>query len=375
MTKMRFSGALAGVAVIAMVALAGGDAASAYRAASAPEPADRPDVVVIGTGGTIAGIGESRVSFQSYQPGGLPTRDLVGFLQPEIGQVADVSTVDFGAKGSGEYTIADYHDLSRLVDEQLKRADAAVVTTGTQTMEELAYWLDLTVRSPKPVVVTGAMRPWTVVGSDGPPNLYNAVLLAASGRTRCFGSVIMLNDEILAARDATKTSTTRLDTMRSPEFGSLGTVDEQRIRLLRAPARVRDCDRPQHWRTPFDLATISRERLPRVEVVYTYADAAGEPVTALVDAGVTGLVFAGTPSPRQFEAAMPAMASGVTVVAANRNVTGAVYDTPGAVIPAEELRPQKARLLLLLALARTDDPAQVRAWFQRYGVPEFDPVG
>jgi L-asparaginase len=249
-----------------------------------------------------------------------------------------------------------------------------VITTGTQTMEELAYWLDLTVRSAEPVVVTGSMCPWTVIGSDGPPNLYNAVVLAASRRTTCFGSVITLNDEIFAARDATKTSTTRLDTIQSPELGSLGTIDEQRIRLLRAPARVRDCAQPKRWRTPFDLATMPRERLPRVEVVYTYADAAGEPVTALVDAGVTGLVFAGTPSPRQTGPALAAVKSGVTVVAATRNTSGAVYANPGGVIPAEDLLPQKARLLLLLALARTDHPARIRDWIQQYGVPEFDPV-
>ncbi|GAB3158681.1 L-asparaginase 2 [Micromonospora sonneratiae] len=343
-------------------------------AASAPKRDALAKVAVIGTGGTIAGKSESRVGFQSYQPGRTPTAELVQYLQPEVGQIADVSAVDFGGKGSGEYTIAEYHDLTRLVDEQLARADAVVVATGTQTMEELAYWLDLTVRSPKPVVVTGSMRPWTVIGSDGAPNLYNAIVLAASRRTHCFGAVIMMNDEILAARDATKTSTTRLDTIQSPELGILGTVDEKRVRLLRAPARTRDCAQPQQWRTPFDLATMPRDRLVRTEVVYTYADAGGEPITALATAGVKGLVAAGTPSPQQTTALMAAMQSGVVVVAANRNNSGAVYDTPGPVIPAEDLLPQKARLLLLLALSRSSDPAQVRSLFQRYGVTEFDPI-
>jgi L-asparaginase len=343
-------------------------------ASGARKPADPPKVAVIGTGGTIAGEAASRVDFQTYQAGKLPIGDLVKSLQPEVGKVADVSTSDFGTKGSGDYTIADYYDLSRQVDEQLKRADAAVITTGTQTMEELAYWLDLTVRSSKPVVVTGSMRPWNVIGSDGPSNLYNAVVLAASGRTACFGSVIMLNDEIMPARDATKTSTSRLDTFQSPELGNLGTIDGKNIRLLRAPARFRDCGQASRWQTPFDLATMQRDKLPRVEIFYTYADAGGEPVTAFANAGVRGLVAAGTPSPQQFTAATAAIKSGMTVVASNKNNTGAVYDTPGGVIPAEDLLPQKARLLLLLSLARTGDPAQVRRWFDEYGVPQFTPA-
>ncbi|MBB4960242.1 asparaginase [Micromonospora polyrhachis] len=334
----------------------------------------RPKVAVIGTGGTIAGKSESRVGFQSYQPGRTPVAELVDFLQPEVGQVADVSSVDFGEKGSSEYTIAEFHDLSRLVDEQLTKADAVVVATGTQTMEELAYWLDLTVRSPKPVVVTGSMRPWTVIGSDGPPNLYNAITLAAGRRTRCFGTVIMMNDEILAARDATKTSTTRLDTLQSPELGILGTMDEKNVRLHRAPARVHDCAQPKQWRTPFDLATMPRDGLAKVEIVYSYADAGGESITAMAAAGVKGVVAAGTPSPAQTAALMSSTQSGMAVVAANRNNTGAVYDTPGPVIPAEDLLPQKSRLLLLLALSRTGDPAEVRSLFQRYAVPEFGPI-
>lgn len=323
----------------------------------------KPKVVVIGTGGTIAGAAESRVSFESYRPGRLPAADLVKDLQPEVGEIADVSVRDFGGKGSTDYTLADYHDLSRLVDRQLAAADAVVVATGTQTMEELAYWLDLTVRSPKPVVLTGAMRPWTAIGSDGPPNLYNAIRVAAGRRTRCFGAVVTLNGEIFAAREVTKTSTQRPDTFAAPETGRLGSIGDQGVTLLSTPART--C-----VKTPFDLSKISRDKLPRTEIVYTYAQAGGEPVKAFADAGVKGLVFAGTPSPGQFEQAQAAAKKGMVLVAANRNTSGAVHpDVPG-VIAAQDLHPQKARLLLTLSLAAARDPRQVEELFAEYGTPQ-----
>ncbi|WP_186316239.1 asparaginase [Catellatospora sichuanensis] len=360
-------------AAMAAVMLTTGVGGSGAAGVGGQTAAGRPSVVVIGTGGTIAGTAPSRVDFQTYQPASRPARELVDELRPEIEGVARVRAVDFGAKGSGEYTIADFRQLSLMVDEHLRSADAVVVTTGTQTMEELAYWLDLTVRSQKPVVVTAAMRPWNVVGSDGPSNLYNSVVLAASRRTVCFGTVLMLNDEIFAAREATKTSTTRLDTLQAPEVGVLGVVDERRVRLQRAPARVQHCAEPDQWRTPFDLSGLGADALPRVEIMYAYADAGGEPVDAFVHTGVKGLIAAGTPTPAQMAPLIAALQSGVQVVAANRNGSGGVYETPEGVIAAEDLPPQKARLLLLLALARAENPEQIRRWFQRYGIAEFAP--
>ncbi|TMR23426.1 asparaginase [Nonomuraea turkmeniaca] len=351
MMKKILAAAAAAAALVAAV--------PATAATSAP----KPKVVVIGTGGTIAGAADSRVSFETYKPARLPTADLVKFLQPEAGRVAEVSVKEFGAQGSSEYTLAEYHDLSQLVDKQLEAADAVVVTTGTQTMEELAYWLDLTLRSTKPVVVTGSMRPWTAIGSDGPPNLYNALRLAASGRTRCFGSVVMVNDEIFAAREVTKTSTQRLNTFAAPETGRLGTIGDKGVTLLRAPARP--CEK-----TPFDLSKISRDRLPKTEIVYAYAQAGGESVKAFADAGAKGLVFAGTPSPQQFKEAQAAAERGVALVAANRNTTGAVHAEVPGVIAAQDLLPQKARLLLTLSLATAHDLQQLQERFAKYGTPQ-----
>ncbi|GAB3410002.1 asparaginase [Flindersiella endophytica] len=350
-------------------ATAGAALSAPPAAGSRDRPArSEPKVAIIGMGGTIAGRASSRVGFESYQPGKLPVADLVKDLQPEIGDLARITSEDYGQKGSGEFTIADYAAVSRLVDARLRTSDAVVVTSGTAEMEALAYFLDLTVRSQKPVVVTGAMRPWNVIGSDGPPNLYNAVRLAASTMTRCFGTTVLMNDQIFPAREVTKTDTLRVNTFQTREYGDLGTVDEKEIRIQRAPSRVRDCANPAAWRTPFDLTRTAAEDLPRVEIVPAYIDAGPEAVTAFAAARVGGLVISGTPSPAQTRAGMAAAKQGVVIVAANGYGAGAVHVDPSiGVIGAEDLPANKARIFLLLALSQTTDTRQISDWFATYG--------
>ncbi|MDQ2585161.1 asparaginase domain-containing protein [Saccharothrix yanglingensis] len=336
------------------------------------EKTNRTSVAVIGSGGTIAGLAASRSDFQSYRGGALTTAELLDSLADELDGVARTEPIDFRGEGGGCRTLRDFHALSTLVDTHLAAdADAAVVLCGTRQLEEVAYWLDLTVRSPKPVVVTGSFRPWNALGSDGQANLHNAVALAASGRTTGFGTVVALNDRVLSARDAAKSDTLRLDAFRGREWGALGVVDERNIRLLRAPARVLLHGRPE-WGTPFDLTRIDPDRLPRTEIAYSYTDAGGEAVAAFARSGVAGVVMAGDPSDRQAGALREAVGAGLVVVAAGRNTTGAVYDpgVPG-IIAAEDLTPQKARLLLTLGLAVTDDVDRLRSLFREHGVPEF----
>lgn len=337
---------------------------SAFILAAATPPAagqERvPRVTVVGTGGTIAGVSETRTSFQSYRSGQLPIQEMVDELRPQIDGVADVTTVQFGNRGSGAYDIPDYYDLTAAVERALETADAVVVTTGTSTMDEFVYWLDLTVRSRKPVVLTGAMRPWTVIGSDAQANLFNAIVLAASGATTCFGSVLMLNDEFHAAKDVWKSDNNRMDTFISRRVGILGVVDGLRVRTYRAPPRIQHCDDPERWRTPFDLSRISRDALPRTEILVGYQGARlDEAIAAFAEAGVDGIVMAGGGGSR--EAREAAEARGVTFVSTQR------WRTAG-----DNLMPQKARLLLLLALAFTDDPEQVRSWFAEWGGAEFE---
>ena len=318
-----------------------------------------PQVTVVATGGTIAGQSETRTSFQSYEAGQLLISDMVAALRPEIDEVAEVTSVQFGNRGSSGYDIADYYELTLEVERALDTADAVVVTSGTTTMDEMVYWLDLTIQSRKPVVITGAMRPWTVIGSDAQANLFNAIVLAASGETRCFGTVLMMNDEFHAAKEVWKGNGMRLDTFVSRQMGILGYIDELEVRTYRAPPRIQHCDAPARWRTPFDLSRIAKVDLPRTEVLIGYQGAGlAEPIAAWAEAGVDGIVLAGARISPDVRAA--AEAKGVVFQRTQRFRTG-----------GDNLYPQKARLLLLLALAFTDQSEQVTAWFERYGAIEF----
>ncbi|MEE4590866.1 asparaginase [Streptomyces sp. DSM 41524] len=360
--------------LITLVALALGTTASLAGAAE-PIPRPTPKVAVIGTGGTIAGVSRTKVSFDDYQAGKLPVSRLVNDLRPEVNRVAGVTTQQFGNKDSNNYTIPEYRRLTAAVDHALKFNDGVVVTTGTDTMEEFAYWLDLTVRSDKPVVLTGAMRPWTVIGSDAPANLYNAIHLAASGRTTCFGTVVMLNDQIHAAREVRKSDTLRLNAFSGGSSGELGVIDQNHIRVNRAPARVEQCGKPG-WKTPFDLDRIARRPLPKVDIAYSYQGAGPQAIKAFADAGAAGIVTAGTGagglSPAMTEARDDAVKNGVVMVSASRTGSGAVYDPDvRGVIGAQDLTPQKARLLLLLSLATTHNEHRIQSWFHTFGTGQF----
>jgi L-asparaginase len=358
----------------------------AYTEAVATAKTKKPKVTVIGTGGTISGVATSRSSFTDYKSGQIAIKDMVGQLQPEIGQVADVATVQFGNRGSSGYTIAEFHALTLAVETALKDSDAVVVTSGTDTMEEFAYWLDLTVQSRKPVVMTGAMRPWAagtadgpqVIGADGPANLFNSIVLAASQATYCYGAVLMLNDEFQAARDVTKTNSYRTDTFQSRKAGVLGWIDGPNLKVSRAPSRVASCDDEQRWLTPFNLSTIQPAALPRVEVVTSYQEAGGEAITAFAAAGVKGIVTAGTGaggiSSAQSTARTVAAQKGVVFVSTTRTGSGSVYGGSSTlpVIAGDDLLPQKARLLLLLSLAfAPDNVSKVREWVSTLGNPEW----
>lgn len=388
------------VLLVAVVAVGAGpvlapDAVAQVQAPAAPAPPapaaaqddGLPTVTVIGTGGTIAGVSRTPTSFQDYRGAQLPIEQMVGEL-PELDQVAQVSTTQFDNRGSSGYAIADFVALSRRVDEVLETQDAVVVTTGTDTMEEFAYFLDLTVRSQKPVVVTGAMRPWTVIGSDAQANLFNSIVTAASEKTTWFGTVLMLNDEIHAAREVTKSSSLRMDTFQSPEVGVLGYVDDRKVRVFRAPARAwqtlegrrGNVLRPDAllapWQTPFDLSEVDVADLPRVELAYSYQGAGGEAIDAFAAAGVRGIVTAGTGAggigSAMGQARSRAVAQGVTFMTTTRTGSGSVYGGGTGTIAADNLNAQHARLFLLVALMQTDDPEQIRTWFAEYGAQESD---
>ncbi|MFC4598468.1 asparaginase [Cohnella hongkongensis] len=333
-----------------------------------------PNVLVIATGGTLAGKAADATSFQNYRAGTYLMEDLVKQL-PDKDKIADVSVYQFGNKGSGGYAVAELYDLSLAVDQALELYDGVVVTTGTDTMEEIGYFLDLTVQSEKPVVITGAMRPWDVIGTDAPANLYNAIKLAGSGKTTWFGTVLMLNDTIHAARDVTKSNAHRMDTFETPILGALGYIDEEEIRIYRAPARVLKADQ-EGWRTPFDLKKIGKKDLPLVGIAYNGQEMSGGSIRGLVAEGAKGIVTAGTGaggiSSRMSDARKEAIAQGVIFVTTTRTGSGTMYGGGEGIIAGDSLNAQHARILLILALAFSDDFDTIKEWFETVGRQDID---
>ncbi len=333
-----------------------------------------PNVMVIATGGTLAGKAADQTSFQNYKAGTYLMEDLVKQL-PDKNKIADVSVYQFGNKGSGGYTIADLYDLSQVVDEALKLYDGVVVTTGTDTMEEIGYFLDLTVQSEKPVVITGAMRPWDVIGTDAPANLYNAIKLAGSGKTTWFGTVLMLNDMIHAVRDVTKSNAHRMDTFETPIMGALGYIDESEIRLYRAPARALKAGK-ENWKTPFDLKKIAKKDLPIVGIAYNGQEMSGGAIRGFVADGAKGIVTAGTGaggiSSQMNEARKEAIGKGVIFVTTTRTGSGTMYGGGEGIIAGDSLNAQHARILLILALAFSNDFDTIKGWFEGVGTQDID---
>ncbi|HZM47094.1 MAG TPA: asparaginase [Burkholderiales bacterium] len=318
-----------------------------------------PLVKVVATGGTIANT-----------PSGRLHAGEVAEAIPALKQVARLEVEEIFRVGSSSITFDNWLTLARRINEILSRepeVQGVVVTHGSNTMEETGYFLSLTVKSDKPVVLTAAQRQFTTLSSDSPKNFLQAVRVAASGEARGKGALIVTNDVINAARDVTKSITYRLETYTSRDLGVLGYVDEDRVTFYRLPLK-------QHTKaTPFDIARV--EKLPRVEVIYSSVDADG----ALIDAAVTyanaeGLVIAGFPTgsatPEMEKAMNRAAARGIAVVMSNRGGTGRITDTrtkeARPIIFADNLTPQKARVLLMLALTTTKDRAEIQRIFQTY---------
>ena len=325
-----------------------------------------PVVWVLSTGGTIAGQGASSTSLTQYKSGAIAGADLVKAV-PEIARTANVRVEQIANVASSNMTIEIWltltNRINRIFAEEPGTA-GVVITHGTNTMEETAYFLNLTVKHDRPVVLVGSMRPGTAISADGPLNLLNAVRTAASPEARGKGVLVVLNDEINAARDVTKTNTLRVETFRSPDFGYLGYVDGDKISFYRAPVRLHTT------RSEFDVTGL--KELPAVEILYSYVQPSTLLIQALVASGVKGIVMAGTGAGLVTNAERDALAKakGPVIVRSNRAGSGRVpsrddYDSLG-MIPADTLNPQKARILLMLALTKTTDLKEIRRIFEEY---------
>ncbi len=333
--------------VISLAVVCLGHAATAQSA--------RPAVLVIGTGGTIGSSGD----YWTGSPTRVPIAQLVRL--PGIDSVATISSEQLWNIASGAIGPSRWMELSRHVADVLRaRPELAgvIITHGTDTMEETAYFLDLTVPPDRPVIVTGAMRPSDMAGADGPANLTNAVRAAVDPRSRGRGGMVLMDDRLFAARDVAKTNSTRVEAFQAPERAPVAIVDADGL-FFRQPSPART--------TPvFDLAGI--RELPRVDIVYSYGGADSVVIDALVAAGAKGIVMAGVGrgglAPGQSSALKRARARGVAVVVSTRTGSGRVpVSRDDGMVGSGDLNPQKARVLLTLALSRTMNPEEIARIF------------
>jgi len=331
-------------------------------------PAALPRIAVLATGGTIAGSAADAAQTSGYQAGVVGVDRLLAAV-PALSQVARIEAEQVASIDSKALDVALWTTLGARIAKLAAREDidGIVITHGTDTLEETAYALHLTVKTDKPVVLTAAMRPSSALSADGPLNLLGAVTVAGSRAARGQGVLVAFNNRIHCARDVVKTSTYAVDAFHSPEIGVLGWMQDGRVEFQRAALR------PHTSATPFVLGAS----WPDVEVVASYAGASRTAVDALVAAGVRGIVVAGTGNGSihaTVQAALgEARASGVAVVRASRVGSGHVMrngaapdDTLGFV-SAGTLNPYKARVLLMLALAAgQSEPAALQQIFDTY---------
>jgi L-asparaginase len=352
-----------------------------------------PRVRLIATGGTI-----------SNRQGGRLTHEELIRSMPGIEKYARAESEQFANVASSQLTLEQWLQLARRVNDLFaSERDLAgiVVTSGTDTLEETAYFLNLTVRDERPVVVVGSMRNPSTLGYEGAANLLEGFRVAADPASRGRGVLVVLNDEINAAREVTKTDALRLHTFQTRGYGVLGVVDADRVVFYRNSVKRGS------GRTEFDVSTISA--LPRVDVIMVYQGASGDLIKAAVDAGAKGVVIAsagaGATSGTQQDGIRYAADKGVFVVIGTRTGSGRIpvrrgggsrAPTPGTVtqgtpaqaasdeeqgeqrpdpgaeqrrrfmLGAEDLAPIKARILLMLALTRTSDPAEIQRMFLEY---------
>jgi L-asparaginase len=326
-------------------------------------------VVLLATGGTIAGTAEDARQTTGYRAGALGVGDAAprGAGAFRGGRGAGRADRRHRQQGHGGGRPAPAGAACAGGPGGDPETDGVVITHGTDTMEETAYFLQLTLKTEKPVVLTGAMRPATALSADGPMNLLEAVQLAADREARGLGVLVVMDDEIHSARDVEKVHTASLAALASPPFGPLGIFAGGRPRLYRAPLRRHTAASPLFLPEP-------SLPLPRVDILYTHADEDGALVEAAVRAGAQGLVYAGSGMGSISAGAEPALLlaarQGIAVVRASRTRAGAVVPSlpqweQAGFVSGDTLTPEKARILLQLALLRTRDPQEIQRLFDQ----------
>jgi L-asparaginase len=327
-----------------------------------------PRVIILATGGTIAGAGTAS-DRAGYTAGKIPIDDLIGTI-PSVKKIANITGEQVASVGSQDMTIDIWKKLAIRINEifNKKEAEAVVVTHGTDTQEETAYFLDLVVPSDRPVVLTGSMRPATAISADGPKNLYDAITVAIDPKTKGRGVLVSFNEGIYDAREVMKMSTTKTNAFGSPNTGAIGQAYDGKVEYYSRS------DREVNPQSPIVITPDTK--LPRVDIVYMYADANSDMIDMLISKKVDGIVIAGVGNGNFNKAFMDAVkravAAGIIVCRASRTPSGRVVlhdeinDDELGTIVSDDLTPQKARILLMLGLTKTKDKKQLQKIFFTY---------
>ncbi|MEH6634541.1 MAG: type II asparaginase [Halioglobus sp.] len=339
-----------------------------FSLAGQAQAVDKPNIVILATGGTIAGSAASQTQ-AGYSSGQVGIDVLINAV-PQIQEVANITGEQVANVGSQDMSDAIWLTLADRINALLAKSDVdgIVITHGTDTLEETSYFLNLVINSDKPVVMTAAMRPSTALSADGPLNIYNAVAVAADKHAAARGVLVVANDDIHGARSFTKTSTTDVHTFKSIEYGLIGVSLYGQNRWFRAPFR-------KHTKAS-EFSVKGVKKLPRVDVIYITADVSPDLIDAAVSGGAKGIVTAGVGNGNMTGPALAAVEAavkkGVVVVRASRVTSGAVGrnvevdDEKAGTVASAELSPARARVLLKLALLKTSDPKTIQQYFYMY---------
>jgi L-asparaginase len=336
------------------------------------DPSKLPTVVLMSMGGTITGrASDTRLNVTNYGGGKrVEPQDWLDEL-PDLKTVANIILDDQRAprdRATGQETFEDFQRVAKRLNELVldPKIDGIVVTHGTNTMAEVAYYMNLVVKTDKPIVFVGSQRPWSGLSGDGPRNLFDAIRVAGTKEARGKGVLQCTNQLINTARDVTKTSAYRTHTFKGVDVGAIGYADPDKIVFYREPERRHTANS--------EFAGVDYTSVPAVEVFYSYREAPGYLIDAAVAHGVKGVVIdgvgAGGATTSQQEAIKRAQAKGVVVVMTARVHGGRVQDTPrrreANIVPADNLLPEKARILLQLALTKTTDYNELKRIFDEY---------
>ncbi|EOH2064503.1 type II asparaginase [Campylobacter jejuni] len=324
-------------------------------------------IAILGTGGTIAGFIDSTIATTGYAAGAIDIDVLIKAV-PQIRDLADISWEQIANIDSSNMCDEIWLRLAKKIAKLFAEGiDGVVITHGTDTMEETAYFLNLTIKSDKPVVLVGAMRPSTAISADGPKNLYNAVALVVNKEAKNKGVMVAINDKILSARGVVKTHSLNVDAFSSPDFGDLGYIVDGKVFFYNNVIKAHTKN------APFDVSKLTS--LPKVDILYSYSnDGSGVAAKALFEHGTKGIVVAGSGAgsihKNQKDVLKELLKKGLKVVVSSRVVAGCVAvsdsDEKLGFISAEDLNPQKARVLLMLALTKTSDPKKIQEYFLKY---------